>query len=84
MLLYDVVQVHFFFCVFQVSCVSFADVVVFMEKVLLDTISMCDSEFSDEFEKSFEFEEDCVFCDVCLDNQCRCCDECDSSVSNPV
>ncbi|KAA6400728.1 MAG: hypothetical protein EZS28_003742 [Streblomastix strix] len=26
MLLYDVAQVHFFFCVFQVSCVSFADV----------------------------------------------------------
>ncbi|KAA6401303.1 MAG: hypothetical protein EZS28_003163 [Streblomastix strix] len=35
MLLYDFAQVHFFFCVFQVLGVSFADVVVFMGKVLL-------------------------------------------------
>ncbi|KAA6401307.1 MAG: hypothetical protein EZS28_003167 [Streblomastix strix] len=85
MLLYDVAEVHFFFCVFQVSCVSFADVVVFMGKVLLDTIiGRCDLEFSDEFEKSFEFADVCVYCGVCLEDQCRCCDECDSSDSNPV
>ncbi|KAA6364979.1 MAG: hypothetical protein EZS28_039494 [Streblomastix strix] len=72
MLLYDVAQVHFFFCVFQVSCVSFADVVcLYAESAscyewlklvfqcslcYADTIiGMCDSQFSDEFEKSFEF-----------------------------